>query len=386
MMINEEYSYVSPLSYRYGTANMRRLWSEGTKRLLWRRVWLDYARARKLEDGTIDALEEAFSKLDLEEARRIEAVTRHDLVAELQLFARQSGIPVEVIHGALTSSDIQDNAEVLRQRKGTKYLVIQMYQLFGVLSEFILATADLSIMGWTHLQRARPTTLGYRAAAWSVELIDCHAELRAQVDILRGKGLKGPVGTRAGIPEEVEEEAMRTLDLQAHPMTGQIYGRVQDYRLLTALAGLAAALSKVAFDMRIMKSQYIILTEPPEGQVGSSSMPEKINPIAEEKVCSLGRMVESHASVAWHNAANNLLERTLDDSANRRMIIPETFIMLSEMLSETTSFIDSARVQPMIGLDLLSEGRVDVGDAVELAFQAARALKQISSRREVALE
>jgi len=152
---------------------------------------------------------------------------------------------------------------------------------------------------------------------------------------------------------------------------------VQDYRLLSSLAALAASLSKLALDVRLMKAFGELIGHKSDGQVGSSAMPEKTNPIREEKVCSLARMVIANSTTAWHNAANNMLERTLDDSANRRVIIPETFLALDEMLSSTTDYLhDMDYFVPMTGYG-------DVGDAPEMAIAVAETLTDAMSEEDL---
>jgi adenylosuccinate lyase len=199
-------------------------------------------------------------------------------------------------------------------------------------------------MGYTHLQPAEPTTLGYRLSTYAQDLM-LHFDLLARLRLeLRGKGVKGSVGTYAPFTEMLEDSpvsaetleatVMHSLGLDSFPITGQTYPRVQDYLLLSALGGLACSLHKFAFDLRLLQSPGFSTVREPfgEGQVGSSAMPFKRNPIKAEKICSLARLVAAGVDVAWQNAAVSLLERTLDDSANRRSLIPEAFLACDEML------------------------------------------------------
>ena len=358
--------YESPFSTRYGGGVMRKIWSEIEKRRHWRMVWVAYARARQLANiNTISAHQD---HIDLQAAWEMEQETQHDLVAELQVYADQCGMDSGELHGEMTSSDVQDNAEVLRQQVSVGILILQLRYLLTLLARAIQDTALLQVMGRTHLQKARPTTIGYRLATAGMTLLESHVGIEVTGSLLLGKGIKGPVGTRAGITRHVEEETMNYLGLGARNVGGQTYDRVQDYRLLSEMAALAAGLSKLATDVRLMKAFGEIYGHKAVGQVGSSAMPEKTNPIREEKVCSLARLVIGNASTAWHNAANNMLERTLDDSANRRIIIPETFLIMDEMISTTVRYVED------MDYEVRFEPYGDVGDAPDRALSVAEAM------------
>lgn len=213
-------------------------------------------------------------------------------------------------------------------------------------------------MGYTHIQPAEPTTLGYRFAQTLQDMLMDWDALRQVREKLRGKGFKGATGTMASYQQllqetdvsagELERRALADLGLEAFPVTTQTYPRKQDWLLLNALAGLAQNLYRFAFDLRILQSPaFGELSEPfGQGQVGSSAMPFKRNPITAEKIDSLARYVATLPVTAWHNAAHNLLERTLDDSANRRIIIPNAFLALDELLQATTRIAGEINVWP----------------------------------------
>lgn len=353
-------SYQSPFSIRYGSAAMRSLWSERTKRRLWRRVWVAVAEAQSQaglvsEDQLADVKARA-ADIDLKRAHEIESEIGHDLVAELKAFAEQCPRGGGILHWGLTSADVQDNADVLRQQAGLGILTRGLRQVLLRLADQIEACAETPVMGYTHLQPAEPTSLGYRFANYGQDLLlhlDSLASLRRS---LKGKGIKGAVGTSAPFSEmlaetgtsveEFERAVMESLGLRAYPISTQTYPRVQDYRLLCTLGGLAASMHKFAFDLRLMQSPgFRAVSEPfGEHQVGSSAMPFKRNPVGAEKICSLARQVAASADVAWGNAANALLERTLDDSANRRSTIPEAFLACDEMLRTAHKIIDGLQV------------------------------------------
>jgi adenylosuccinate lyase len=362
-------SYQSPFSTRYGSEQMRTLWSERTKRLAWRRVWVAVAEAQAaaglITPEQIDEIKANAANVNVERARQIEAEIGHDLVAELRTYAEQCPTGGGVLHWGLTSADVQDNAEVVRQRAALAILLAKLRSLLMHLTDQIEAHADLPVLGFTHLQPAEPTTLGYRLSQYGQDLLhqfDALARLRTQ---LRGKGIRGSVGTSAPFvdmladtevtPEMLEATVMEALKLRAVDVSTQTYPRIQDFDLIAALSGLSAALHKLAFDLRLMQSPGFRAASEPfhERQVGSSAMPFKRNPVRAEKICSLARQVAAGLSVAWQNAASTLLERTLDDSANRRRLIPESFLACEEMLMTACDVIEALQIDARASADQL---------------------------------
>lgn len=280
--------------------------------------------------------------IDLPHSAEIEAEIQHDLMAELKTFAEQCPIGGRILHLGATSMDIEDNADVLRLRESLALIQDELSQLLLVLCELIEKWADTSLMAFTHLQPAEPSTLGYRFAMYAQDLLADYQTLQTTRNELRGKGFKGAVGTRASYAEligtewldEFETRLSKYLDLLFFPITSQTYPRRQDYVVVSVLAGLGACLYKMAFDFRFLQTPSVgELAEPfSDKQVGSSAMPFKRNPIRSEKINSLGRYLAQLPRLAWDNAAHSLLERTLDDSANRRTMLPEACLALEEML------------------------------------------------------
>ncbi|MCP4530178.1 MAG: adenylosuccinate lyase, partial [Delftia sp.] len=220
-------------------------------------------------------------------------------------------------------------------------ILAQLAAVLGVLAGQIERWADTPAIAWTHIQPAEPTTLGYRLAQYGQDLLLDRAELRRVRGGIRGKGFKGAVGTSASYtqllsgtgmtPADMEAHIMAALDLEAFPVATQTYPRKQDWLVLNTLAGLAGSLYKFAFDLRLLQSPPMGEWAEPFGrkQVGSSAMPFKRNPINAENMDSLARYVATLPRVAWDNAAHSLLERTLDDSGNRRLILPDAFLATS---------------------------------------------------------
>lgn len=340
--------YESPFSARYGSTEMRTIWSEDHRRRLWRRLWVALAEAQQAA-GLVaaDQVAEMRSKadaIDLARALEIEKEIGHDVMAEVRTYAEQCPKAGGIIHWGATSADITDNADVLRQREALALTQKRIRELLLVFADRIDTTRDLACMAYTHLQPAEPTTFGYRLAVYAQDFLGHYRALKTLQADLRGKGLKGAVGTQASYgevlegtplsPGELEARVLNHVDLQAFAIATQTYPRVQDYSVLAALAGTAASAHKFAFDLRVLQSGGFAEAAEPFGekQVGSSAMPFKRNPVNAEKICSLARYVAALPMPAWDNAAESLLERTLDDSANRRTILPEAFLALDEIL------------------------------------------------------
>jgi adenylosuccinate lyase len=243
---------------------------------------------------------------------------------------------------------------VLRQRESLALLLDNLKEVLLLMAEAVDAWADLPMIAFTHLQPAEPSTLGYRLAIYAQDLLGDWQSLRAMRGELRGKGFKGAVGTEAAYAELVgvdrlddfEVHLSKRLDLPFFPVATQVYPRKQDYDLLSRLASLGASLHKFAFDLRLLQSAPVGELGEPFGkaQVGSSAMPFKRNPIHSEKIDSLARMLAGMPRLAWDNAANSLLERTLDDSANRRTLFPEAFLICDELLLTTKQIISGLQV------------------------------------------
>ncbi len=339
--------YQSPFTWRYASPEMRTLWSETQKRLLWRKLWVALARAQVpfglVSLAQVEELETHSQQVDIPRALQIEAEIHHDLMAELRAFAEQCPTAGAILHLGATSTDIEDNTDALRIRSSLDLLLPRLAKVLLVLADRMEETAYLTVMAFTHLQPAEPTTLGYRLSGYAQNLLEDWRALNGLRRQIRGKGLKGAVGSAAAYADLVgqanleafEDAFSRELDLPFFPITTQTYPRRQDYDVISALAGIGAVLHKLAFDLRFLQSPPLGELSEPFGrlQVGSSAMPFKRNPINAEKIDSLARQLASLPANAWHNAANALLERTLDDSANRRSLLPEAFLICDELLA-----------------------------------------------------
>jgi adenylosuccinate lyase len=342
-------TFLSPFTWRYGSNEMRHIWSETHRRRLWRRLWVALGEAQQAA-GLVSAEQVADlrahqDEVDLQRAHEIETEIRHDLMAEVKTFAEQCSVGGGIIHLGATSMDIEDNAEVLRMRDSLALIIEALGKLLTTLAGRIDQEAEHVCMAFTHLQPAEPTTIGYRLAGYAQDLLADFETLTRLHDTIRGKGFKGAVGTSASYqelltesdmtPAVLEKQIMNRLGLEAFTVATQTYPRRQDWDVLNALAGLAMSVYRMAFDLRLLQSPpFGEWSEPfAAAQVGSSAMPFKRNPINAENLNSLARYLAALPRVAWDNAAHNLLERTLDDSANRRVILPEAFLTADELLT-----------------------------------------------------
>ncbi len=384
-------TYLSPFTWRYGTPAMRRLWSEANKRLLWRKIWVALAETQA-EYGLVTPEQAAdlrahMTELDLPRALEIEAEIQHDLMAEVRVFAGQCRLGGGIIHLGATSMDIEDNADALRLRAALDLLLESLAGLLQTLSLLIEKWADTPLIAFTHLQPAEPSTLGYRLALYGQDLLHDYQVIREQASGIRGKGFKGAVGTGAAYADligaeklaEFEQKLSEKLNLAFFPVASQVYPRKQDYEAISALAGLGMSLYKFAFDLRLLQSPPIgELSEPfGEKQVGSSAMPFKRNPIRAEKINSLARYLASLPRLAWDNAAHSLLERTLDDSANRRILLPEACLAADELLRTAAGILAKLRVdEQALARNLALYGPFAATEAVLMALTRAGADRQ----------
>lgn len=394
-------TYLSPFSWRYGSAEMRRIWSEHHKRRLWRQLWLALAGAQHqaglVSQAQVEDLAAHVEAVDVERSLQIEAQIHHDLMAEVKAFAEQCPVGGGIIHLGATSMDIEDNADALRLRQSLDLVLSRLANLLLELAVQIDRWAETPTLAFTHLQPAEPTTLGYRLAQYGFDLLTDLVETRRVRDDIRGKGFKGAVGTSASYQDllnsplagqpgsaawsaaDLEAAVMAAINLEAFPVATQVYPRKQDWLVMNALAGIAGSLYKFAFDLRLLQAPSLGEWAEPFGrkQVGSSAMPFKRNPINAENIDSLARLVATLPRIAWDNAAHSLLERTLDDSANRREMFPAAFLAVDEILARATRLVRDLRVdEAAVARNLEKYGVFAATERVLLAAVKAGADRQ----------
>lgn len=327
--------------------------------MLWRQVWVALAQAQSrqglITPEELEDIKAHAREVDIDAALEIEREIHHDLMAEIRVFASQARTGGGKLHLGSTSMDIEDTVETYRLRLALSRVGAAIDNLLAAFAEKIREHAELVCMAFTHLQPAEPTTLGYRFAVYAQDVLIDRDALRFAFENLTAKGLRGAVGTSAsyeqllsapGASAEMETLVLEHFGLQAREIATQTYPRKLDYLLLSALAGLGASLSKFAADVRILSSpEFGEVFEPfGKSQVGSSAMPFKRNPIMCERIDSLARLLPGYADVAWQNAATNYLERTLDDSANRRTILPEALLCADEIVQLANRVVAGMRI------------------------------------------
>lgn len=379
-----------PLAGRYASAEMLRLFSPGHRHSTWRRVWLALAESQR-ELG-LPIPEEAIGQMrdhlavdahDLERAREHERRTRHDVMAHLHAFAERAPAARAFLHLGATSCDVTDNADLVILRDALALVERRLLQVVAALARFAERWADLPCLGHTHFQPAQPTTVGRRAALWLADLLLHLERLRFERGRLRLRGVKGTTGTQASFLElfggdhhrvdELERLVTSRLGFAAtYPATGQTYPRSVDAALVETLAGIGASCAKLATDIRLL-ARLKELREPlAPDQVGSSAMPYKANPMRCERVTSLARWLLTIAAYPGHTAAAQWLERTLDDSAGRRMALPESFLATDAILLVVHNVVDGLQVLPAMIRRNLDE---------ELPFMASEAILAAAVRR-----
>lgn len=390
-MNNDFDNYLSPFTWRYASDGMRRLWSESSKRRLWRQVWITLAETQAefglVTPEQVEDLRAHEGDIDITQALEIEAEIGHDLMAELKVFAGQARIGGVILHLGATSTDIEDNADALRIIQSLELVLERLKAVLLKLTGLVDTWAEAPAMAFTHLQPAEPTTLGYRLSIYAQDLFMDWQEIRHVREHLRGKGFKGAVGTRASYGDligaenlaDFEARLSQRLNLDFFPVAAQTYPRKQDFLLLSALAGLGASIYKFAFDLRFLQSPQVGELSEPFGklQVGSSAMPFKRNPVNAEKLNSLARALAQSPRVAWDNAAHSLLERTLDDSGNRRSLLPEAFLIADELLITINRIVEGLVIdEHAIARNLDSYGSFAASERVLMALVKAGADRQ----------
>ena len=340
--------YVSPLSTRYASREMQYLFSEEHKFRTWRKLWIALARAEHqlglpITDEQIAELESHADDVNFEVAQEREKQVRHDVMSHVYAYGQQCPNAAGIIHLGATSCYVGDNTDVLILRDASKLVLKKAAQVLRNLSAFARQYKDLPCLGYTHLQPAQLTTVGKRATLWMNELMMDMENLEYQLSALAVRGVKGTTGTQASFMELFGGDEEKVKELEALvakemgfdkwvPVCGQTYSRKTDAYFLAVLSGFAQSACKFATDLRILQS-FEEMEEPFEkNQIGSSAMPYKRNPMRSERICALSRYVIQDAVNPAMTAATQWFERTLDDSANKRLAVSEAFLAVDAIL------------------------------------------------------
>jgi adenylosuccinate lyase len=366
-------TYDSPLATRYATAAMVENFSDRRRILLWRDLWLALARAQSelglpIRPEQIAGLEAKRDEIDFARVAELERALRHDVMAHVHHFGELAGQDAaKIIHLGATSCYVTDNAELVMMRDGLELLMDRVYAVLVALRDFSLRHADVPQLAYTHFQPAQLTTVGKRATLWAQDLAFDLETLAALRERLPFRGVKGTTGTQASFlalfggdhdkVRELDRRVCRAMGFpRSIPVSGQTYTRKVDTWVVSALADVAGSAAKIATDLRLLAHEREV-DEPFEPhQIGSSAMAYKRNPMRSERICGLARFVHSLAASPRETHANQWLERTLDDSANRRLVLTEAFLATDAILNLLVDVSAGLIVnQPVIEANLSDE-------------------------------
>lgn len=356
--------YKSPLCSRYASRDMQRLFSEDTKFRTWRKLWIALAETEQelglpITDEQIAELRAHADDINYETAAQREKEVRHDVMAHVYAYGQQCPHARGIIHLGATSCYVGDNTDIILMNEALKLVRTKLVNVIALLSDFALRYKDLPTLGFTHFQPAQLTTVGKRATLWLQDLLMDLEDVEHQLSKARLLGSKGTTGTQASFLElfDGDHEKVRKADMliakkmgydAVFPVSGQTYSRKLDSQMLSVLSGIAQSAYKFSNDIRLL--QHLKEIEEPfeKNQIGSSAMAYKRNPMRSERISSLARYVIVDALNPAITASTQWMERTLDDSANKRISVPEAFLAVDAILSIYINIVDGLVVYPKV--------------------------------------
>ncbi len=356
--------YVSPLVERFATREMSELWSAQKKFSTWRRCWIALAEAEQelglpITDEQIEEMKANVDNIDFESAKAHEAKTRHDVMAHIHAFGEVAPKAMPIIHLGATSCYVGDNTDLVLLREGLELILSKAVNVLANLKAFALKWKDLPTLGYTHYQAAQVVTVGKRACLWAQDIVFDIEDLETQIGRLKCRGVKGTTGTQASFMAlfDNDSEKVRQLDTlvakrlgfeESYPVTGQTYPRKVDTQVLQVLASIGESVHKFATDMRLLQNMKEIEEPFEKTQVGSSAMAYKRNPMRSERACSLARHLMVSPLHSQFTTATQWFERTLDDSAIRRISLPEAFLACDGILNLYLNIMEDPAVYPKV--------------------------------------
>lgn len=390
-------TYSNPLATRYASPEMSAVFSDRTKFTTWRRLWVELARAERelglpITEEQVREMEAHVDDLNLDVAREYEKKFRHDVMAHIHAFGDQCPSARPIIHLGATSAFVGDNTDLIQMRDGLMILERGLLNVMRNLRDFAIKHQSLPTLGFTHFQPAQLTTVGKRACLWMQDLVmDCDELAHVLSDVLRFRGVKGTTGTQASFLSlfDGDHEKVKRLDEMVSAafgfegrffrITGQTYTRKIDSRVASFLSSVCQSLGKMSNDIRLLAHLKEVEEPFEKTQVGSSAMPYKRNPMRAERIASLARFVMSLESSPAFTVATQWFERTLDDSANKRLTIPQMFLATDAVLRIASNVTEGLVVYPAVIRKHIDE---------ELPFIASedimmRAVKKGGDRQEV---
>ena len=362
--MNSHSGYISPFSARYASPEMQFVFSDDNKFRTWRRLWIALARAEQKQglpvtDGQIAEMERYRDDINYEDALRREKESRHDVMSHVYAYGLQCPKAAGIIHLGATSCYVGDNTDVIQMRQGLRIVRRKLLNVMALLADFAEKHKALPALAYTHLQPAQLTTVGKRASLWLNELMMDFEETERRIESLALLGNKGATGTQASFAELLGGDSAKVKQMERDiaaemgfgrvaPVSGQTYSRKVDYMVVSTLSGIAQSASKFSYDLRLLQN-FKEMEEPFEaGQIGSSAMPYKRNPMRAERITALSRYVMVDALNAAVTAGTQWFERTLDDSANRRIAVSEAFLGVDAILDILMNIAGGLVVYPKV--------------------------------------
>jgi adenylosuccinate lyase len=361
--LNHE-QYQNPLISRYASKEMSRFWSPQVIHSTWRRLWVALAEAERelgleISEGQLAELRAAVDTIDFGKAGEYERALRHDVMAHVHAYGDCCPGARAIIHLGATSCYVTDNTDLILFRRSLELVRDRLVTVIDRLARFAQAHRSLACLAYTHLQPAQPTTVGKRATLWCYDLALDLEEVEHRLARLRFRGAKGTTGTQASFLQlfQGDHAKVEALDLlvarkmgfrEVFAVTGQTYSRKVDAQILALLSGIAQSAHKAATDVRLLQSNKEIEEPFEDKQIGSSAMAYKRNPMRAERICGLARYVMSLSSSADQTAAVQWMERTLDDSANRRLTLPQSFLGIDAVLILYANIVRGLVVYPKV--------------------------------------
>jgi len=354
--------YENPLITRYADRKTAEVFSDDNKFRLWRRLWIALAESEKelgldITDAQIAEMKKYADDINYDFAAKEEKIVRHDVMAHVHAFGEQAKTAMPIIHLGATSCYVTDNAELIQIYRALEIVKRKMLTVMDKLRTFAKKYRDLPVLGYTHLQPAQLTTLGKRATLWLYDLYLDYEDLSHLMKNYKLRGVKGTTGTQASFMSLFDGDGKKVRELEkkvvqkmgfadVFAVSGQTYTRKFDYQVMSVLSQIAQSAYKFANDMRLLQS-FKEVEEPFEStQIGSSAMAYKRNPMRSERICALARYVESLAQNEAVTASTQWFERTLDDSANKRLTIPQAFLALDGVLNIYINVTENMVVYP----------------------------------------
>jgi len=380
--------YENPLVSRYASKAMAANFSDDKKFSTWRKLWLVLAQTQKelglpISQEQLDEMNEHLYSINYDFAAKKEKELRHDVMAHVYAFGEQCPKAMPIIHLGATSAYVGDNTDIMIMADGLKIIREKLLKCIRLLSKFALKYKDLPALGYTHFQPAQLTTVGKRACLWINDLLLDIEELDQVYTSIRLRGVKGTTGTQASFfvlfdgdhdkVKELEKRIVKKLGFsESYPVTGQTYPRKLDSRILNLLSSISQSASKFSNDMRLLQGMKELEEPFEEQQIGSSAMPYKRNPMRSERIASLSRYCIINAANPAITASSQWLERTLDDSANRRIVIPQSFLAVDAILNIYVNISGGINVYPEVISKRISE---------ELPFMASEHIMMEAVKR-----